>query len=160
MLFSDHPIPVFPKPVPLGYEVDPGLAEHYHAFMLRDPYLVKIFLRARFQTELFFLKPEFPNIEDSCWLLRNRENPATLRDLKKARHVIAEEMGLLPAAYYEFLDLHYDPDFVARHKADFYYHCKFVRRLCLRPSHLLLCTRDGRRVPTLTYSPTSPPPPT
>lgn len=137
------------KPIALGCEVDETLRELYRGYD-DDKDVIRAVLRTRFREESiqFFPENSSPN---ACWNLHFRMKRIHIPEAKKARLTIAIAMGLFPAFSYEFLP-EYDREKNILHHDKFLVLCRYHRTKCVRPSHLILCTTDGHRVPTLLSS--------
>lgn len=143
------PTPIFTRPITLGCEIDPMLNELAASF--DDVDLIKLHLSKKFKGREIQLIAE-NSLYTSCWILHVDDYPVSLPDAKKARLILARASGRYPAACYDFLPDYYNKEFAVRHRSSFDAACFYLRLKCVRPSHLSLRTRDGRRVPTLLSS--------
>lgn len=127
----------------LSYEVDKEIYDIRTAFLRRDPKEVGIYLRTHHLMSWIAVHQKYG--EDSCFFLTEDGSPARLRQIRKAQIVIADQVGVSIAEFQKFLKQYYDSDLKRRHKKDFFPRCKIHDR-CIRPSHLVLRTKDGRPV--------------
>lgn len=131
-------------PFILTYEVDEHINETREYFLRRDPEGLRIAIRTIPNIPPLQVKADYAADADSCWTPMNKWNKATLKNVEKIRRHIARETGLSIAAFQTFLPQHYDRYATIMYRPAFRVMCKHGKPYCIRPSHLVIRTPDGR----------------
>jgi hypothetical protein len=139
----DRPLPEHLDIMPLSYERDFGFEITRLRFMEQVAIEIQFWIEKR-QFRARVVQDPFRG-PDGCFTLwkPNQNKPLPREDVYKIRAIIARHIGLEPAAFQSFLD-EYDPQFLKKYRYSFSTRCKHGGLSCIRPSHLIPTTYDGR----------------
>lgn len=141
---TQRPLPPDLTKIVISYEEDYHLQDMREFFFHHPPDEMEFFFWSK-GFKIRVIKAPFSG-PDGCYLLRriDKDKPPLREDTYKIRAALARHIGLEPAAFYEFIPHEYDSEFLKTYRYSFSTRCKHGSLSCIRPSHLIPTTYDGR----------------
>lgn len=138
-----------PKPkdietVVMAYEIDEGFQRKLELLKGLNPDGLLLIIGQKQKISGRHLEYRHSSDMNSCLLFMQDYGNKTARidEIQTTLKYLAYELGILPAAFYEFLPL-YNRKFRVEYRHYFVAQCKYGGRACVRPDHLIPFSYDG-----------------